>query len=1202
MPLTSNKLTKQVDLPVFEWARPMPVAPTTGLSASCIADNQDFNQTSGRFIYAMLNATNFWRYDTIADAWQQLASPGITVATATSMRFAGAAGFYGRVISATSNTIQTGLPFGSLAVGYRIRIISGAGMGQTRIITSVADPVVADFGSATTGTNAVITDVNKTWGLSGGAIATNLNGWVGYVVRLVNSTGVGQMRKILYSSVNSITVADANIYAYDSLSMPLAAGAATAGFTTSPAAGSTYSIESSVITVDTAWDTAPDQTSRFVIQSGGVFLMSSAAAPQGINLQFYSILEDLWYAKGVNTTQIPLTPTDANLERLTENSSIWYSGTSTSAGSTTTLNDSTSTWSVNQWAGYVGIIWSGTGRGQLMNISANTSTQLTFTLVGGTTAPDSTSRYDIIGYDGGMASSASGRILFDTTKSWSIDRWRNYGIRIIGGTGVGQIRQILSNGSNSIVTYEPWNVQPDSTSIYLIISYPSDMYISLGANSETFLYRTNDVDLITHGRVLDEVVACVACAIPCDLGTTATHQILEQKPVAITALSGTSTITATTFQPHPFKVGDRVSIRGVAGGATAADAYNVTGKVTIATVPSATTFTYTPFAAGSGTYTFSNGVGITGSAIADASKYHADLATGGSTTTVTFTRAQPSNINGWYAYGTNIAAGAQVASGAGTTTLTFNLTGAGTPTGTIIFTKWPATVSLATGGGGGAGVFSATTATTIPAYAKGWLVTGTNIGLGSILTGGEGGTTLFMSNPCIGAVSGSILLSNPANNLPSVANIIASGGGTSSIFTTSSTPTYITGWYISGTGIANGTVVTGGAGTTSISLSLSCAASTTGTMTFYPPSTGVSMLYGNVTAPALAAAGLTYTTSSTVLVAQTVTANGTILVPLSVISQPLTGVSKFVISRRDMVGQAFPGQNLYLSGISTAAGTAATLIDGNAFWASASGTGTSGTSTLILTATGSSTHNGWFVTGTGIPVGTRVASGGGTSTITIDTTLTSAASGTMTFCAWAPSGAAASSLVGRRLRVISGTGVNQDLAIVSVTSATGSINFASGTAPASGSAYTVLPGAIPGAGSTIQWIFDSSSSAKKGRDIIRFNGGNTSQVCRISINTDLFTLFYTAPQTELLGSGTMYAYDQYDRIYINPSPSGTTSTRLMYLDLNNLMIYGAGQYPYAVGTASLGNIMEVFKTSDNLKYLWVNRKSNVECFRQLIFY
>ena len=674
MALTANKLTKQVDLPVWEWTRPLggPAAltATAGLSGTCFPDQALFQETTGRYIYTLLNQTNFWRYDTVTDSYEQLSSPPYTLLTATSLRFAGAQGYWGRVISGGSNTIFTGLPFGKQAIGYRIRIVSGTGAGQERVITDVSDPVVADFGGASAGAATSLTDSAKNWG--GAGATNNVNNWVGYVVRVIAGTGVNQVRKILYNSATVLTIAYVNIYAYDPWCAPMQGGLAptvgTVGWT-APAAGSLYQIEASTITVDTAWSTQPDNTSRYVIQSGGVWMSSGATvANGGFELAYYSVLEDIWYAKSVQSNMIPVVLTENCLERITENSTIWYTGQA-SAGTTTTLTDSTASWRVNQWAGYCLFIWTGTGRAQIATITSNTATALTFPTL--STAPDATSRYNIAGYDGGTLTSTSGRTVTDTAKTWTVNRWKNYAIRIIAGTGDGQTRQIISNGVDSLVVNDVWTVQPDNTSIYLITGYSNDMHLSLGANAQLFTYHADESDMVSHARVLEEGTAMVACAMLTDGTSTATHRIFDQKPVPISALAGTVTITATTPQPHQFKAGQWVSIRGVTSAAN--DVFNVTGKVQIASVPSTTTFTYTPFAAGSGGYQYSDNVALGTSALIDASKFHADSATGGSTTSVTFSRAQPSNITGWYVYGTNIGAGAQVVSGAGTTTLTLSL-------------------------------------------------------------------------------------------------------------------------------------------------------------------------------------------------------------------------------------------------------------------------------------------------------------------------------------------------------------------------------------------------------------------------------------------------------------------------------------------------------------------------------------------------
>jgi hypothetical protein len=1130
----------------------------------------------------LLNATNFWRYDTVADSYQQLASPGITPLTASSMQFAGAQGYYGRVISSTATTLTSGLPNNS-CVGFRIRILSGKGAGQERIITSVSEPTVADWGGVSTAATTNITDSAKAW---------TFNNWIGYVARTTGGTGLNAVRKILYNNATQLVVADANIYAWDNFAAPLTSVAGVIGMTAT-AAGTQYQIEASTITVDTAWTTEPDSTSRYVIQSGGIYLASGASvAGGGVTMQYYSVLEDIWYAKSVQNGMVPATPSDLSLERFTENSSIWYTGKATS-GNTTNLTDTTASWTTNQWAGYYAFIWTGTGKAQLASITSSTQNSLTFSPAL-STGLDSTSRYNILGYDAGTLTSAVGRVVTDTSKTWTKDRWANYAIRIIAGTGDGQMRQIQSNGADSLVLYDNWNIQPDNTSIYAIQAWTDDMLFTIGANSETFLYHVGQSDLISHGRILDEGTIQVACAMLVDGTSTATHVVYEQKPVAITSLAGTTTITATTPQPHQFKAGQWVSIRGVTSGAN--DVFNVTGKVQILTVPSSTTFTYTPNAAGSGTYQYSENVTVGTSVLPDASKHFADAATGGSTTTVTFTRATPSNINGWYVYGTNIGAGAQVVSGAGTTSLTLSVTGAGTPSGTIVFTKWPRPVTLGTAGGGGANVFTATSTTTIPAYTKGWLVTATNVGIGAYLTGGEGTTTGQLSIQAAGAVSGTFTLSHPVNNpLPNTVTY-SSNANTTSLTFTGATPSYINGWWVSGTNIGNGAKVVSGEGTSTVIVSTPHAGAPSGTITFYAPTQVPAMLYASGGAPANAATSLLSASNNNIqLVAQNAT-NGSIMTPLSaLLTAPTAGLTRYVVAKRDMIGQHYAGQNLsYLSGVMLGTQSTTTVVDTNSVWGATGSGGGTGQFTFTVSAIGSILHNGWYVSGTGIPLGARVVSGGGTTSITIDTPMTAAASGTITFTAWSAQG-----LVGRTVRIVSATGLNQQSVIASAVPGTGTLTTGTIVAGGTGvSTYMVLPTIIPGVGSHLRWTPNSSVAKNRGRNLYRFRGATAIGVDRIDLTNDLFYFTSITPNFELLGSGSMYAYDGLDRIYFTRD----VTNRVYYLDLNTNMVYGAGVFPYVAGTAGIGNLMEVFKTIDGLKYLWVNRKAFVENFRQLIFY
>jgi hypothetical protein len=570
--LSSNNLTKQVDLPTWEWTRFAP-AVSSAVSSTCSADNPDFLQTEhGRYLYYLISATQFVRYDTWTDMYQQLSSPPVSPFNVSAMKLAGAYGPEGKVIAATSTTLT--LPSISMEAmrGYDVTIISGTGAGQRRRIIDVAEPVVHDSGIVTAVANALggitLTDTLKTW---------SVNQWAGYTVRIAGNSGLGQYRRILSNAATVLTVGDSTQMnmRFNNPAIFAPAIASTAG------AQSAYVVESQVVTLDSAWAVTPDTTSVFRIQSGMIMLVSpnaaTATAPFYLT-QLYDILTDTWYVLPTMTNIITAAVTDLSLERTSENASIWANGTAT-GGTTTTLIDASmgverAAWGTNQWANYWVYISSGTGEGQIRQIASNTGTTLTWATAG--TAPTAGSRYQIIGFDAGIATAGAASTLTDSTKSWAVNRWANYCVRILAGTGAGQVRPIVSNTSTVLTVIGTWDTNPDSTSVFSIQGDPDKAYIFGGGIAAAPIINFSS-QVQSFGRQQDWGIARNAS---CAVG--------GYQPVAITTLANaTTTATATTAHPHQFRVGELVTVRG----ATDAN-FNVT-NVAIATVPSVTTFTYT---------------------------------------------------------------------------------------------------------------------------------------------------------------------------------------------------------------------------------------------------------------------------------------------------------------------------------------------------------------------------------------------------------------------------------------------------------------------------------------------------------------------------------------------------------------------------------------------------------------------------------
>jgi hypothetical protein len=580
--LNKNTLTQAVDLPTWEWTRFAP-AVSSAISSSCSADNGNFLASEhGRYIYYLISATNFSRYDTWTDMYQQLQSPPIAPATFSAMKFAGALGPEGEVISATSTTLQLPAITQGSMVGYDVVIVSGTGAGQRRTITAVADPVVADSGIATAVANALggitLTDTLK---------AFTFNQYEGYTLRVANTPAgsSGQIRRILSNTATVLTVGDTTQMnrPWNNPAIFAPAISATAGSQTF------YSIESQVVTVDSAWATTPDATSIFRIQSGMVLLGSGAAAGPFYTMQAYDILTDTWYILPAYTNNYIAALTDLSIERTTENSSIWERGTVTAHTGTSITDGShgvdVASWETDQWIGYWVFIFSGTGAGQIKQITSNTGNTLNWS---GAMSPHpgTTSRYLILGFDAGTATAGASTTLTDSTKAWTTDRWKNYVVRILHGTGIGQTRIIASNTATVLTVQNAWTTTPSTDSVFAIQGNPDALYLVSGGNAAILMHNM-DSQVATFGRQQDWGIARNASAV-----------VGANQPVAIASATWVANVaTVTTAHAHQFKVGDSVTVAGI----TTTTALNTTA--TIASVASATTFTYAVTGSGSPTVT-----------------------------------------------------------------------------------------------------------------------------------------------------------------------------------------------------------------------------------------------------------------------------------------------------------------------------------------------------------------------------------------------------------------------------------------------------------------------------------------------------------------------------------------------------------------------------------------------------------------------
>lgn len=355
-------LKKGIDLPVYQWLRFLPAGNTSATSCVTTADT-----LNNRYMYYMAGTNSFWRYDTWTDGWQQLANPPYPILTAVSMRFQSYNGYWGRVIaSPAANQFRGPGLYGGAMDGYKVRIVEGKGIGQERTIIDVADPVIADQGILTAANNAFITDSTKTW---------IINQWVGFQVRFTLGTGQSMVRKILYNTANTIYWADPNFMAVDTFANPYTpvTPVITAGLQ------AVYVIESSVVTVDSPWTITPDNTSEFMVLSGGIWCVTSVASSPFAYFMYYDVLSDVWYYKSFAANLFPAAlGTDFALERPGEYGGQFLAGT-VSSSTATTLTSIVVDMVVNRWANYQVRILSGVGIGQIRPIKQNDAG--TFTLM-----------------------------------------------------------------------------------------------------------------------------------------------------------------------------------------------------------------------------------------------------------------------------------------------------------------------------------------------------------------------------------------------------------------------------------------------------------------------------------------------------------------------------------------------------------------------------------------------------------------------------------------------------------------------------------------------------------------------------------------------------------------------------------------------------------------------------------------------------
>lgn len=87
----------------------------------------------------------------------------------------------------------------------------------------------------------------------------------------------------------------------------------------------------------------------------------------------------------------------------------------------------------------------------------------------------------------GTATGGTTTTLVQTGKTWTASQWINSQVRILSGTGAGQIRTISANTVDTLTVSAAWTTNPDATSQYAIEG--NDDFIYLLGNGAVTMYR-----------------------------------------------------------------------------------------------------------------------------------------------------------------------------------------------------------------------------------------------------------------------------------------------------------------------------------------------------------------------------------------------------------------------------------------------------------------------------------------------------------------------------------------------------------------------------------------------------------------------------------------------------------------------------------------------------------------------------------------
>lgn len=186
---------------------------------------------------------------------------------------------------------------------------------------------------------------------------------------------------------------------------------------------------------------------------------------------------------------------------------------------------------------------------------------------------------------------------------------------------------------------------------------------------------------------------------------------------------------------------------------------------------------------------------------------------------------------------------------------------------------------------------------------------------------------------------------------------------------------------------------------------------------------------------------------------------------------------------------------------------------------------------------------------------------------------------------------------GKRVRVTAGTS--------QATETTSNSNTATQLANTGNSdtttAYAILSIPPRGGNTQLLWAYGNSDAGRAGRFMYSIRGGATNQIDIYDIPTGRWMFGrFQSPQAELFTTGSSYAYDGVDTIYLTRSAT-SIPIRVLKYDINTQKIRGAVSTPYLQGTATIGNFLGFQETASGFKFLYVLQNSGTLLGRAMVF-